>query len=146
MNELAMQALVVKTVNDAGGFAMKLSHRFLVGVPDLLVKLGPTQAGVLEVKRHDLSPIGVRANMPFRLDVTPAQRRYLRDADRGGMPSGVMSFIQTGRGASSLLLQVLTFREAEQQEYAVHPDEHQGIGDVGIAAQTGEWQQRWEFG
>lgn len=143
MNELAMQALVVKTVNDAGGFAMKLSHRFLVGVPDTLVKLpGFVAAGLLEVKRHDLSPMGVRANMSFKLDVTIAQRRYLRDAAQADMPSGVMSFIQTGRGAGSLLLRVLTFRDAVDQEYMVYPDEHRGLGDAGIVSQIYEWLER----
>lgn len=98
MNELGMQALIVDAVNGAGGFARKLSNRFLVGVVDLLVKLPDYPAGVLEVKQRDLPK---NTELAWKLDVTGPQVRFLRDAHAAGMPAGVASFMHR-RGSGPL--------------------------------------------
>ncbi len=98
MNELGMQALIVDVVCRHGGFAQKLSNRFLVGVADLLVKLPGYPAGVLEVKQRDL-PKDTR--LTWKLDITGPQTRFLRDADAAGMPAGVASFMHR-RGSGPL--------------------------------------------
>ncbi len=98
MNELGMQALIVDAVNGSGGFARKLSNRFLVGVVDLLVKLPDYPAGVLEVKQRDLPRDN---NLTWKLDVTGPQQRFLRDAHGAGMPAGVASFMHR-RGSGPL--------------------------------------------
>lgn len=70
---------------------MKMSNRFLVGVPDLFVKLPATPAALIEVK-FDKRPRGA-----YRLRVTPKQAHVLRQADAAGMPIGVASFLQDER-------------------------------------------------
>lgn len=91
-SELDLQKLVVDVVNqDLGGFARKLSHRFLIGVPDILVKVpGNPCAVILEVKQQK-APVKLDT---IHLDVSVAQARFLRDALKGGVPTGVVSFIQ----------------------------------------------------
>lgn len=89
MNELQFQRLTCKAVQSAGGFATKLSHRFLVGIPDLLIKLPHTAAMLVEVKT-DKRPV---KNL-YLLDITPRQAQVLRSADSAGMMAGVVSFLQ----------------------------------------------------
>ena len=98
MNELGMQAMIVEAIKAHGGFAQKLSNRFLVGVVDLLIKLPEYPAGVLEVKQRDLPK---DTNLKWKLDVTGPQTRFLRDAWNAGMPSGIASFMHR-RGSGPL--------------------------------------------
>lgn len=41
MNEIDFQTLIINSIKNEGGYGRKLSHRFLVGIPDLLLKLAP---------------------------------------------------------------------------------------------------------
>lgn len=88
--ELRYQRLIIEVVRDMDGAAFKLSSRFLVGVPDLLIKLPGYEALLLEVKQGP---------MPVRLDkvalaVTPAQKKFLSDFAAAGMATGIASFVQ----------------------------------------------------
>lgn len=92
MRELVLQKKVCDVVNAAGGFAHKLSHRFIVGVPDLFVQLPgtpPYPAIFLEAKIRSM-PIRLES---FRLDVTPLQSRFLRRACAAGMRCGLLSVL-----------------------------------------------------
>jgi hypothetical protein len=88
--ELEYQADVVDIVSTQGGFGHKMSNKFIIGVADLLLKPYGCNAAVIEVKR-DVRPS--RGQGLWVLDVTVAQRNYLRRAARGGMKAGVLSFI-----------------------------------------------------
>jgi hypothetical protein len=75
MRELDFQSEVVKSVKAAGGYGHKVSDRFKVGVPDLLIS-APNQGIVLfECK-------SIADAMPDRFDrktgITPIQQEHLK--------------------------------------------------------------------
>lgn len=105
MKEVDIQRHVIDVVCKRGGTAYKLSHRFAIGVSDLLVKLPSTPlspcgcdavpAMLLEVKLAHGAPLD-RNIVPreFKLDVTRPQEQFLRDFRRAGMRVGVLSFLE----------------------------------------------------
>lgn len=88
MKETDYQTKICEVVNKGGGFAMKMSHRFLVGVPDLLATLPVGRPSLIEVKFNT-----VRHAESKNLAVTPLQERMLRKAHIGGMGAGVLSIL-----------------------------------------------------
>lgn len=89
MTEAQLAMLAVDVIASSGGFAQRMSHRFLVGVPDLIIKLPASPAGWLEVKqstRPKRSPC-------VAIDTTLSQRLFLQRAARANMPAGVLSFV-----------------------------------------------------
>lgn len=90
MNELDLQNRVVKVVRTSqGGAAHKLSHRFLVGVPDLMVKVPKYPVMILEVKKDERPKV----KEVVTLDVTVPQKRFLLQWAAAGVMCGVMSFL-----------------------------------------------------
>lgn len=150
MDEVGMQGLVVDAVNESGGFARKLSHRFLVGVADLLVKLPDHPAGVFEAKRYDWANLSGVTD--FKLDLTGPQKNFLRQAAAAGMPAGVVSFMQRKhRGLRSLSMAVYTLKEAEATRFRAMVHDHCELGDHIRRRNmiTGELQNffhRWRHG
>lgn len=149
MIELDMQKYVVDSVNHAGGFAFKMSHRFLVGIPDLLVKLpqpgvlrNSPAAGILEVKQRDAP----KSDIEFRLDVTPQQKRYLTMAHKAGMPTGVISFLrQHGKGLKGLRMAVYTLTRVEQLGYLVRAADHTSVAtEEAVIRQLVAWHRECE--
>lgn len=67
--ELAIQTDIKKSVIAQGGYALKLSNRFTIGVPDLGIWLAPFVPVVIEVK--DLGV--VVDNFHLQIGVTPKQ-------------------------------------------------------------------------
>lgn len=90
LDELKLQKLVVEVVTQRGGFAVKLAHRHLVGVPDLFIKMPLRPSAFLEAKQ-----ISVRQIREFPLAVTGPQFSFLQRAAAAGQPSGVIWFMQT---------------------------------------------------
>lgn len=143
MNELAMQKLIVDTVNESGGFALKMSHRFLVGIPDLLVKLVPAATdegarhlvtGILEVKQRDYM---ADASRPFKLDVTEPQKNYLYKAQQAGTPTGVVSFMQEkNKGIRGLWVCVYDYSDMKRNNWHGVGKDHHRLG--GPAERGGE--------
>ena len=148
MIETEMQQLIIDAVKRRGGFAVKLSNRFLVGVVDLLVKLPRYPAGLLECKRYDYA--GKEAVAEFDLAVTGPQQRFLRDADAAGMPCGVASFTQRRNfGVRSLGLAIYTLAQVEGFKYVARADDHAALGDAEERAgnamtQVERWLETWE--
>jgi hypothetical protein len=93
MKELEFQTLVRKAVEREGGFGLKMSNRFLVGVPDLLVHLPGAPTMVLEAKFSKVAST-VR---PYRLELSPRQSLTLRQMAGAGMVAGVVSLIRTDK-------------------------------------------------
>lgn len=93
MNELSAQAMIVKAIQDEGSFALKLSHRFLVGVPDLLVHMRNAGTALMEVKLHK----GGARDVEYELGVTALQNRFLKEAVRSGMKAGVISLYERNK-------------------------------------------------
>lgn len=152
------QALVVDAVCARGGFARKLSNRFLIGIPDLLVKLRgrlvskETATGfshdfvdypafLLEVKQREYT------DNFFTLAVSPLQRRCLEAASDAGMPAFVASFMQKD-GRRNLWLAVYDVRHLVGK---VNPADHRELGnhaerDDSIVRLLEEACERWTHG
>lgn len=72
--ELSVQADLVKSVRKDGGWARKLSHQFMIGLPDLLVGMYPFAPFLAEVK--DLGQVS--ENFRRKIDVSEKQRYELQ--------------------------------------------------------------------
>lgn len=78
-------------VNDYGGFARRIAHRFIVGVPDLMVVMPNRAAILLEAKLDDL-PVKL-TKVTVALSVQ--QHRFLKQSYEAGMVgNGVVSFLK----------------------------------------------------
>lgn len=133
MRELDVQNLICKAVNAKGGFAKKLSHRFLVGVPDLLVKMPKPPAALIEVKWREAPRDPAHK---FTLEVTKPQELFLRDARRAGMVTGVCSAVSR---RSALWLCFMTLGEALHADFTLDAAAHVAVGsnrDADIANQV----------
>lgn len=75
--ELSIQTDIIQSVRRTGGYARKLSNRFQVGVPDLLVVLFPFAPFVSEVK--DMGELGEVFSR--KISITEKQRHELLAVD-----------------------------------------------------------------
>lgn len=116
--------MVVKAVKASGGAGCKLSHRFVVGVSDLLVKLTHRPAMLLEVKFAKYGP-GIHDNHVVKLDVSHLQQNFLRDYRNAGMLTGVLSAVLVGQ---RLLLAVFNLDVMTRSSYTVQVSDHQTDG------------------
>lgn len=89
--ETVLQSDVIEGVRAAGGAARKLSHRFLIGVSDLLVKMPGAPAALIEVKKDTMPTRGY--TITIKPDLTVLQRKFLEEFHRAGMPAYVLSFL-----------------------------------------------------
>lgn len=89
MNELGLQRLVLSSVKKKGGFGIKMSNRFLVGIPDLLLQLQGYPTTIWEAKKWREPTYGARV-IP---KVTPAQWRFLNEFYKHGGICGVIMFL-----------------------------------------------------
>lgn len=123
MKELVLQKEFVDAVNEAGGLAFKMSHRFIVGVPDLFVKAPGFPATMFECKQDKL-PVKMKG---VTISLTPLQWRFLRKAFDAAMPScGVISFLQRdGRFGLNIIPIERFFQSA-----IIIPVEHYRIVDL----------------
>lgn len=95
ISELHLQTKMVAAVREMGGFAQKVSNRFLVGVPDLLFQIPGCHTSYWEVK---YSPTLFR-----RMEPTPKQKIWLRDFTKAGGFCGVVYFAM---GKSDLMFAI----------------------------------------
>lgn len=84
-DELTVQTRIIKGTRAQGGFGIKLSNRFSVGIPDLLLALPPFAPCLVEVK--DLGECV--ENFDRKLEVTPKQGLTL---DQFSDPYNSLSF------------------------------------------------------
>lgn len=129
MIETECQQLVVDAVVSIGGNAIKMNNRFIIGVPDLLIKLpGNLQAFMLEAKKHDFAA-SIRDDHVFDLEVTKLQRDNLRDWQRAGMPTGVVSFIQYKRqDVRSLRMAIYRYGDLPRLDWRGTVGDHLSLG------------------
>jgi hypothetical protein len=73
-NELAVQTEIKQAVIAQGGYAVKLSNRFTIGIPDLGIWLGPYDPFIMEVKDFGV----VAATFNRQIGTTPKQRDTMR--------------------------------------------------------------------
>lgn len=86
MSELQMQRLIIEDVKKCGGFAFKMSNRFMVGVPDLYIAT-PRHWPVL-VECKFVKELPKRKTTSVLLNLTPKQRHFIRQTQYGGGYSG----------------------------------------------------------
>lgn len=94
VNELALQKLVIDSIREFGGFSFKLANRFLVGIPDLFIKLPGLPAAIYEVKISKIS----RDKKVAHLKVSPLQWKTLDDYYDAGGVGGIISFAKLEKG------------------------------------------------
>lgn len=109
MKELAFQQLIVQAVRSDGGFAHKMSAKFLIGVPDLFLKLASSIPGMWEVKIDDVP----KKSTEVRLKVTELQLKWLRDYASAGGLAGVISGLRSG---PRLFIQAKRVKNADREE------------------------------
>lgn len=119
MNELHYQNVVRKALSrsGSGGFCMKCSNRFLIGVPDLFVSIPGVGNGFLEVKLTNITP----GSKKVTLKVSPMQAFMLRKIDKAGTTVGVLSFMR--RGCDTFIL-IKPLDDLLSSNCQVRVDEH----------------------
>lgn len=130
---------MIDVVRARGGAAYKLSHRFAIGVSDLLVKLNDTSATfkeptlpamLLEVKLAHGAPLGRNMNTrQFKLEVTRPQKEFLQDFGRAGMRVGVLSFLENN-GKLELYGAIFELDRLKAAEYRVSTLDHMPLRPV----------------
>ena len=133
--ELALQTKIIQSIRKDGGHARKMSHRFAIGIPDLLIGMPPYVPCLAEVKDLGI----VTANFNLQLDVTEKQALELR---RVSEPYEDM-FLHTRACRTGMLLIGL-----------VHMGEHRLVGlprsqgrlDAGYEADPLCWVKRQQAG
>lgn len=87
MNELKFQGHIVDEANDdLKGHAFKCNNRFLVGVADLSIKIPKFPHVYWEAKKLN------RLRGIQKIDLTPHQRKFLKDYRKAGGVSGWIVF------------------------------------------------------
>jgi hypothetical protein len=93
MDELDIQTAIVKNLKDRGHFGHKLAHKFLVGVPDLLVQVRKYGSAILEVKFETYAvPL---TTIAISTTLFVPQWRFLRNVHNSGMAAGLLCFAGT---------------------------------------------------
>ena len=109
MKELAFQKLIMQAVRSDGGFAHKMSAKFLIGVPDLFLKLASSIPGMWEVKINDCPT----KSTTVKLAVTELQLKWLRDYASAGGLAGIISGLRAG---PRLFIQAKRVKNADRDE------------------------------
>lgn len=89
MREIPLQSRLIEWIKDEGGYGRKLSNRFLVGIPDLLLRLGLGQQQVLVVAEVKVLDFARKTPATAVLPVSPKQRDELRKFEVGIVLAGV---------------------------------------------------------
>jgi len=125
MNELSLQNRVIKVVRASqGGAAHKLSHRFLVGVPDLMVKVPKYPVMILEVKKDERPKV----KEVVTLDVTVPQKRFLLQWAAAGVMCGVMSFLYQER-PKRLWVYAASIKSVANRDMMTHVSQYTQLDD-----------------
>ena len=77
MNELKLQARIVKDVKTKGGFSFKMANRHQGGIPDLLVKLPLFPIALIECKLNKLKLTGLQRETLSRLHMAGSHAGWL---------------------------------------------------------------------
>lgn len=122
MNELQLQRLVIQAAKSVGGTGWKLSNKFLVGVPDLLICLPGQPISIWEAKLND-KPLVVTE---VTLKLTPLQEKTLSDLDNAGGFCGVISFLRTTGEIemNAYLYRYLRYEDAFIKKHRVNIESH----------------------
>lgn len=111
--ELKLQTDIIKSVERMGGYGLKMSNRFMIGIPDLLIMLPPYAPCIIEVK--DFGEVVDKFNL--KVPVTPKQNHTLN------LMSGVYER-HFNHGCVSMVLVGMVHKN-EHRLVSLHRDEKQ---------------------
>lgn len=131
MIETECQQLVIDAVKEVGGRGIKFNNRFVVGIPDLLIKLLSHQPVILEAKLHKFSARTLAAGYHIvDIGATKLQKDQLRDWAYAGMLTGVVSFVmETGADIRSLRMALYSYEEMLKRHWSAHTNDHVALGE-----------------
>ena len=93
--ELLLQRNLIKATETLGGYGLKLSNRFLIGIPDLLLHVPGYSTSLIECK---FTTIPKLAKTPVKVALTPLQRDTIRQMQKAGMKAGWCLFVADREG------------------------------------------------
>lgn len=99
--ETDYQGDIVKAVKAEGGYGVKMSNRFLIGVPDLYLKPLGLPSMLVEVKLLTAYP--VMDDSIMRVELTALQRSSLLDHQGSGGVSGWLLLVKAKTGVIDML-------------------------------------------
>jgi len=94
-SELQYQTHLVKACKGVGGFAFKLSNRFLGGIPDLFLQMPNFPSLMVEVKLWKTLP-KPGSNRPIANGLTALQKQTLMQMHLAGSHCGWLAICQEG--------------------------------------------------
>ena len=100
--ELQFQKRLIDAVEERGGWAIKLSNRFTIGIPDLLVQIWGWPTMLLEVKLVEL-PVNDYTKMQVLSPLTALQKQTIIKAQNAGALAGVI-WVQHERNAGECMM------------------------------------------
>ena len=132
MKDTACQQLVIDAVTEGevGGQGLKFNNRFIIGIPDLLVKLPGVQPMILEAKLFSFSAKTLEAGHLIQdVGATKMQKDQLRDWGYAGMLTGLVAFIlPTGGNVGDLMMALRSYDEMEHAGWSLSTDAFKPLG------------------
>lgn len=131
MIETEAQSLLIAAVEEVGGRGIKFNNRFVIGIPDLLIKLPSHQPMILEAKLHKFSAKTLAAGHHIAdIGATKLQRDQLRDWAYAGMLTGVVSFVmEIGADVRSLRMALYSHEEMLRRQWSANTGDHVALGE-----------------
>jgi hypothetical protein len=99
--ETDYQGDIVKAVKAQGGYGVKMSNRFLIGVPDLYLKPLGLSSMLVEVKL--LTDYPILADTKLAVAITALQRISLLDHQKAGGVSAWLLLVQVRTGVVDMV-------------------------------------------
>lgn len=99
--ETDYQKHILDVIIAEGGYGIKLSNRFLVGIPDLFIKPLHAVASLVEVKLQKGYP--VNPDTPIHVNITALQRHHLMQYSKAGGISGWIMIVSGATGIVHML-------------------------------------------
>ena len=96
VKEVDLQSRLVEEARRTGGYALKMSNRFVVGVPDLLIQLPGLPTVLVECKAQTLP---AKPETPFRLGLSRHQSASIDHINESGGNAGWCLFVPKENGA-----------------------------------------------
>lgn len=132
MKETDCQKLMVDAVQDGdiGGRGLAFNNRFIVGIPDLLLKLPGIEPVILEAKLFSFSHKTIENGHRIAdIGATKLQKDQLRDWGYAGILTGVALFIlPVGGNVSDLMMVIHSRGKMEDDGWSAHTDDFKPLG------------------
>jgi hypothetical protein len=131
MIETEAQQLLIEAVQEGGGRGLKFNNRFVIGIPDLLIKMQGVEPMILEAKLHKFARSTLDAGYLIKnVGCTKLQRDQLRDWGFAGILTGVVSFVMEQEGdVRSLRMALYSYNDMGNSHWSVHTNDHKPLGE-----------------